>query len=455
MPALQPRNSPVKSWHWPVVDVLVQSGRFPIILSTLGTIVSVLGWLLFAPPYARSPWRVLALWTFPVAVTLPVLSMDAYNYADYAWIAASGYPANETGLATLRSPTASVVDQWVGLPSPYPPLHTFIAEGAAGLTGFAPVWSALAMRLPSLVGLLLISWCVPKIADEFDIDVGWAQWGVCLSPLTILHGVGGAHSEMWALALGLPALLAGARGRMVVGSVLAGAALAIRPTAVVIMVAVAIAALRGVSGRGRIGARLAASLVIASLSSVAVSAITHLGWGWLKQLGGQTQGPSLSPSRVFAELFGLIGPFAQVFGEEKLKTLGCILIFAGALGALVVRRDLWRGRPLRLVSYLAVAATLASPYLQPWYFLPCLALLAVSQGDLLSRSLIVGLTVLVSVPPINPGFPPWIFGPTALVSAVQAAGLLRVTRASWLPSLCNAAPRCGEIGASARAENRQ
>lgn len=175
--------------------------RIAIIVGALG--LALLWWRLrVRPGFAgiERPGWLLAVWALPLLWCPPVLSGDAVLYADSGWIENHGGSVYRSGLGSNFGPFGESVDAlWRGSGVAYPPLTLLVNQVVVAATGNHPYWSIVAMRLPALLGVLLIGLTLGRIArhlapEDPDAPARAAWWGL-LSPMLVVHFIGGAHND--------------------------------------------------------------------------------------------------------------------------------------------------------------------------------------------------------------------------------------------------------------------
>lgn len=372
-------------------------------LGLVGLAALGFGWWSVRRVPARGRWILLALWSLPLLVAPPVGSRDAYAYAEQGWLVAHGHDPYTTPMATLGSPFSGLVDAWWrGQTTVYPPLALEIQSWVVRLTGESPVLSVAAMRLPAILGLVLVGLCLPRLATRAGGDADTAAWLVLLNPLVLVHVVGGAHNDALAVGLAAAAVWLASQGRRgwLVGAVVLGLAVGVKqPLA---LAGLAIAATSRAATRRPWPQLLVRAVVIAVVAIgtfVLVTWATGLGWGWLTGSGSPYSVVTIAPSSLLADLVARLG-LASFAGA--LGVLGPIGL---ALAGLWILRDAIRtlpSSPIAFVGRSLVVLALLSPALQTWYllwggvFVACMPL----RRRAVRRFLVVvamGLTVLWAV----------------------------------------------------------
>ena len=126
-------------------------------------------WLRLRPRAGRpGPTRhVLWLWSLPLLLAPPLFSRDAYSYAGQGRLVHVGIDPYRYGPAAIAEQYSQNVDpMWLYTPAPYGPLQLQIQHLIVDIAGPSnPYAAAVAMRLPALLGVALIAFLLPKIAQ--------------------------------------------------------------------------------------------------------------------------------------------------------------------------------------------------------------------------------------------------------------------------------------------------
>ncbi|WNG84494.1 polyprenol phosphomannose-dependent alpha 1,6 mannosyltransferase MptB [Mycobacterium sp. ITM-2016-00316] len=441
-------------------------------MTTTGAVMMALAWLMLGR-FALGPHRMsrsqldrtLMLWLLPLLIAPPMYSKDVYSYLAQSQIARLGLdpylvgPAPGLGLDHVF--TLSVPSLWRETPAPYGPLFLWIGEGISVLTGDNIVAAVLCHRLVVLVGVGLIVWATPRLAQRCGVHEVSALWlGPC-NPLLFMHLVAGIHNE--ALMLGL--MLAGtefalrgidgvrdgqwripprATAMLVAGTVLVTMSSQVKLPSLLAMGFIVMALAWRWGGTFR--ALLAAGFSLGALSLAVMAVIgwaSGLGFGWLFTLGTANVVRSwMSPPTLIALGTGQVGILLGL-GDHTTSVLGLTRGIGVIIIAILVTWLLlavFRGR-LHPVGGLGVAlgaTVLLFPVVQPWYLLWAIIPLATWATRPGFRGSAIAMTLVVG-----------IFGPTAngdrfalfqivdatLASAVIVALLIALTyrRLPWRP----------------------
>jgi hypothetical protein len=347
----------------------------------------------------RMMW-VFALWALPMLVIAPLFSRDAYSYAAQGEMVSHHmnpylYGPNQLG---NNSYTAPVDPLWANAPAPYGPLFLQLDGLFARITLHNELATIVLLRLLSLVGVLLIAACVPRLARLYHRDGAELFTLMVLNPVTLLHLIGGAHNDALMLGLLVAGLTAAKEKRPIVGILLCALATAIKAPAALGILYVGWSWLGPqATVRDRIRPVVTAGLLGAGVLGF-FSYVSGLGWGWVTILG--TPGAVRSwtaPTTSLALLFTGIAHFVHIgvgLGGVLSVTRFFGLLAAGVAGVwLLLNSD--RIGTLKALGITLLLFVALGPVVQPWYLSWGLILLApVALGRL--RSLIIGLSMVTA-----------------------------------------------------------
>lgn len=385
-----------EGWPWApaqaVGQMLTPMGAATALL--LGLFLLGMGWWFLRPWAERiqpTVWTVLAIWSGPLLLAPPLLSPDAFIYADLGWIQHLGANPYDVGLGTLGGPYAAQIDPlWRHLGTPYPPLALRTHLLAAWLSGFHPYGGMLAQRGLALVGVCLVAVFLPRLAGAVGASRRWAAWFGVLNPFVLVFFVGGAHNDALMVGLVVFALWLASRhvGGVSVALVLApaviGVAMTLKPQAGLAVVAAALIPVAGMlpglpwsrrlawAGR-RVAAATGVSITVAAL----VSLSTGLGFGWTRWLG--IMGRASSP---LSELLALLG-------LKPILLVATPLLALCGLGWVLVTRI---HQPVLVTAVGSLLVAIMGQVVHPWYLVMGLVLLgAVPPPDSVETRLKVSL----------------------------------------------------------------
>ncbi|MGZ4486703.1 MAG: polyprenol phosphomannose-dependent alpha 1,6 mannosyltransferase MptB [Nocardioides sp.] len=378
--------------------------------------------------------RAALLWVLPLLPTPPLFSGDGWSYVGDGLLTARGLSPYDVSVSHLHGPILQAVDAaWLHTTAQYGPLP-MLWGGAASWT-WGDLWFGLyAFRALALVGLGLLLYAVPRLAAATGRDPASATWLAAASPLVLAHGVAGLHLDLVMVGLMALALMLAATHRWGWASVAVGLAVAVKPTAVFVVVGVVLLSMPHDTLLHRLR-RAAAVSALALATAVGLGEAGGLGLGWVGAMRVPWAHPSwLSLTRYVGDLAawvtGLrVTPAVPVAGVVLLCAVSAWLVLRGPV------RD-------RAAAGVAAAVALAlstamAPVVHYWYFLWCLPALACAPLARVPRRAVVALVVALGVlAPVDPSqhLP---FGTTvvrvSLVLAVLVAFLPSGLLGRWVP----------------------
>lgn len=365
----------------------------------------------------ESPRRaipILALWTLPLLLSPALMSRDAWAYAAQGQILARGGNPYVTPQGAADTLGHLVDHHWAGSTAVYPPGSLWIQAAMVRLAGEHPYWSTVAMRIPALVGLVLIALALVQIARLTGLPSGDAIWLGACNPVVLAHAVGGMHNDALQCGVALVAIaIAGAlarRGQSWLGLVAGGAVVGLaglvkQPGVLAGLGVVALVCQCSVCGeRPRRNAtwatlilQLAAAAVPAVLVFGGVSTIRGLGVGWLSDTAG-------SPLQVTSDSpVSLIVQTAVRFGADidVLQTPVTIASLVVTVVAIIWCWSKWgplperTGDPMMFQASVCLAFVVCGVAIQPWYFLFPLVVVAVTPLATRHSTLLAYVSVLL------------------------------------------------------------
>ncbi|TAM90324.1 MAG: hypothetical protein EPN43_05860 [Jatrophihabitans sp.] len=373
------------------------------------------------PP--RTPWALAAVWGAPLALGPPVLSPDIYLNAGRGLLAARGFDPYRVGVNALGNiPLLNAVDPaWRSAPSTAGPLGTLLQHAVAFLGGDNAIGTVIGLRLIGVgavigIGLLAAELAGPLRSTGLGLTV--------LNPALLLLVVNGAHLDGVLGVLLLGALLASSQRRRVLAVVLVCAAAALKPVALVAVLAVLIAHATG--RRDRVSWQIAArDGALAAVCLVGFTFAVPDGLGWVRNLPTVVREHlPFAPSSVLSEV---IGPMVPSASFDDLQAGGRVTVVLAAVVIIAWLLATTRHRTLdRTVGYALLTAAVLAPVVYPWYLLWAVCCLAPAAVGI-RRDWVVALSAVACV--LTPsGFA------TATAEHVTLAALLLVGLA-LLPTL--------------------
>lgn len=394
--------------HIPVLSVF-RSGwvglRAAMALTYLGLAALGFAWLMLgralidgAPGLGvRELRRAALLWGTPLLLAAPLFSRDLYAYAAQAQIVHAGLDPYTATPADLPGRFLDEVAwRWVDSPAPYGPLWLMLGDAVAFVCGEGVMRTVFAIRLLGVAGIALCAWALPILARRVGGRGDLALWLGVLNPMVLLHGIAGGHNDalMVGLAIAGLAVVAGAapeatrhRDLRLLG---AGAAIVTLGIAVKSPAAIMLAFCGPVWAyrRGEI-ARLrswvlatAATLASATATFAAITAVSGVGLGWVKQVN--TSIPVVNWLSLPTSAAMLWRAVHGVGINAGLDSTVEAFRLAGTVASLVLLAGCWLGarrwHPLVMCALGLALAVLLGPSVQPWYYVWALTVLAATAA---------------------------------------------------------------------------
>jgi alpha-1,6-mannosyltransferase len=453
-----PLQQGVQTWYFGTEAV---SGHANLLLGVVavyaGMFFMIKGWMglirvtrLHPGTPVRRFVPVFIVWMLPLLVVAPLFSHDAYSYAaqgEEMTRHMNPYVYPPTVLGAGGNPWASGVDKlWGNTTSPYGPVFLLLAGAIVGGVNHNYLASLVGFRVLAVVGVVLLAIYTPRLARSYGHDPAKAFVLVALSPLVLLHLVGGDHNDALMIGL-LVAGLALARERHpLIGIVLCSLAGLVKVPGLVGVVFVAWDwAGDGTPPRDRLR-RTALGLAISGVTLAAVTeaialdtgAIGH-GWGWVSALKNPgTVNSWMDPATGLGTLIGKLvnGVGFGMHVTTIVSATRWVGLLAAALIAvwLLLRADgagiLW-GVGLTLLAFGALG-----PVVQPWYLVWGLVALApVAEGR--TRAAIVAVSAVFSFLGLPGGrlLVHQLGAANPLLVAAAAAALAAIGLLSFVPRL--------------------
>lgn len=406
-PASLPGQNPFRS-----VPVVGSLQYWPgMVIATVVTLVGVIllldAWLRLRPSAAsRPPSRAtLWLWILPLLLAPPLLSFDAYSYAAQGYMVHQGLDPYSDGPGLLDDDYRLQVDPlWQYTPAPYGPLSLQIQHLLVDLGGSNAYLSAVLMRIPATVGVVLLAVYLPRLARRLGYDREATIWLAVLNPLVVLHLVGGAHNDSLMIGLMVLALWVAVERHLLWASLLVAAAATIKQPAAAAIIAVAALHVWRTKGEKPTNAEVLRALVPAgaafAVGFTVLSFASGMGFGWVKAAGVPSSVRSmLSPFTMVGTalewLLNLLG-----FRETAGAVVPVMQRASLALGALVISWLLWRykaSRPVRTLGWVLLVFVITNPVVHPWYLLWGGLLFAMTESAPRARRLVIWVTAAMVV----------------------------------------------------------
>lgn len=402
-PAYLPQNTPL--WQ-PLRELGLDS--WPARL--LGTVIAVLGlgllmqaWLKLRPnpDLPAKAWAILALWSLPLLIAPPIFSHDAYAYAAEGWLLRNGLNPYQNPISVLPGAFADQAAwAWRYTTAMYPPLSLQMFHGLVALAQNNPFLAAVAMRLPALVGVVLIVALLPKLARRTGADPTSTAWFGVLNPILIIDFVGGCHNDALMVGLVVLALWLAFDSRFLLAAVTVGVAASIKQPAILAAWPVALIGHPWTSFAVRDSLRSLGRLAFATGIAVGTFAgltwATGLGYGWI--WAWETPGTiiTLAPTSLIGgaamgilNLLGLPAAAATAWNVVRAAGLVVTLVIMVWMALTVGRR-----RPVTFLSWGYLVFAFGGIAMNSWYLTWGGLLLPLTRP---SRRVISGAVLIMAV----------------------------------------------------------
>ncbi|WP_341923994.1 polyprenol phosphomannose-dependent alpha 1,6 mannosyltransferase MptB [Nocardioides psychrotolerans] len=477
-----PRSSPVMDWDLLGALRGEEAGRMAgltLVLLGLGLLAGQWLTLCRHVALARGHDREDALslvrhatvvWAAPLVLAPPLFSRDGWSYAAQGMLAHVGLSPYEHGPSVLRGPVVEAVDpRWLDTIAPYGPVPLALGGLAAGETG-NPWVLVVGHRVVALLGLALLAWAIPRLAQWRGVDPALASAVVLASPLMLAHGVGGLHNDLLMVGLMAAALVLAVEHTWWLGVVVGGLAAAVKVPGGLVCVAIVLVSLPvGAPLAARVR-RLAGAAALALGTVAGLGVVTGLGVGWVHGLA--VPGTVNTPLSVTTLLGGALDWTASVVGLDLgpatflglVRGLGSLVTVGVILHVALRGRTGSRPEALHGLALMVGATVLLGPVVHLWYLLwvvPFLAVLRLSRlgtVGLLATATVAGLVAPLDSS-LHGAYLAIVLGsmlvalllPVLLLTSRARDRLERIVGAVWPP----AAPAPAVVPARVRASGRK
>lgn len=334
--------------------------------------------------------RIAAIsWSLPLLFAPPLFSRDGWSYAAQGVLTHLGASPYVWTPNILQGPVREAVDpMWLDTPAPYGPVSLLWGGLATSFT-HEPWLLVVAHRLSALIGLALLAWAVPRLAQWSSVNPALASALVLLSPLMIAHGVGGLHNDLLMVGIAAVALVVAAERGWMWGAALGGLAAAVKLPGGLVCIGIVLLSLPVAASLGARVRRYAAVAAIAVGVLAATGIPRGLGIGWVNALG--VPGVVHTPLSVTTMLGRLVGDVTDV------RSIGMV-VAVGLMALLAFRTETGsRQAALGATCGALLALLVLSPTVHLWYllwvipFAACLRLTRLQSTTLIVVSVAAGL----------------------------------------------------------------
>jgi hypothetical protein len=409
----------------PLTSNMLANGLVEVLRSTLvgsllaralviiGLAVLLQAWLLLGaelldrqrtspPPTIRQVLGVLALWSAPLLLAPPMFSRDVYSYYVQGRVFGAGQDPTTIGIDVIPGWFDDGADpMWVESPTPYGPLFLLVERAVAEFAQPNAYLGALLFRLVAVIGVVLLAWFVPRLAELHGVAPERALWLGVLNPVVLMHFVSGAHNDALMVGLIVAGLTLAARQQCLWGAVAVSLAVAIKPIALIALPFI------GLLWSGRLGTWVdrirswvyAGIALVCTLASIYL--VTGAGSGVLAAAFGTPAGVLtwLSPTTALGKIVGTVTSWVGITADA-MPVLSAVRLVGAVAAVLIVAWLVLRpgGRsPVRGAALALAAVVVLGPVVQPWYLLWFLPLFAATGLSVRELRVAVVLTALFTV----------------------------------------------------------
>lgn len=386
----------------------------------------------------------LLAWALPLLFAPPMFSRDLFSYIAQGDLGLHGYDPYSYGVSVLNDHLSANVDPaWQNTPAPYGPLFILLAKAVVLVTGQSTIVGVLAMRATMCVGLILLCWALPRLAERLGGNPAVTLWFGAANPFVLVYLVGGGHNDLLTVGLMATGAVFVLDRRYRRGFALVTLAFAVKATAGVLLPFLVWLWMADLDGSPVRRFRRAAGqgLLVVLGTFVACSVLAGVGLGWL---------PALTATSSVIEWLSLptaVGQLAHtivsLFGTvDSPAFLSVARMFGWLVLVVLVARQWWLARDgvpattLRRAAMALLIVTVCSPATLPWYFSWALVLAAGLAWT--GRGLVLGAfgsiwLVAVTFPDGTTGLYDWAYLATALLAAgLAAVSIVRPDPMRWL-----------------------
>ncbi|RHW28199.1 hypothetical protein D0Z08_04225 [Nocardioides immobilis] len=359
------------------------------------------------------------VWSAPLVLAPPLFSRDGWSYAAQGMLARVGLSPYEHGPSSLLGRhTSTLFDQyqlqsgepivqavdpmWADTPTPYGPLHVWLGEVGAGLTG-NPWVLVVGHRVIALAGLVLLAWAVPRLAQWTGVNPALASALVLLSPLMMANGVGGLHNDLLMVGLMAAALVVGVERHWAWGTAIGALAAAVKVPGGLVCIGIALATVPAGAALAVRLKRLAAVAATAVAVLLGLGVVTGLGHGWIGAL--TVPGTITTPLSITSLAGGVLDWVALQLGlglpqatfRDFVRGLGLVGIVGVAAGVALRWRTGDRAAAVGAVATVTAAFVVLCPVVHLWYFLVLPPFFATLQLGRTALSALIAVSVILGM----------------------------------------------------------
>lgn len=398
-------SSFVDTFHTSAAQITIYAVILTIGVCGLITTWLQLGWDLQHRKVASvryQRWTLLA-WCMPLLLAPPLFSRDVYSYYAQGKLYAIGMDPFASSPIEIGGWVEDGVDPlWANAPSPYGQFWLLLARGIFSISGEDPYVAMILFRVLALIGVALLVWAIPTLAQAAGVRAERATWLAALNPLIILMFVAAVHNDALMLGMIAAGLALAIKKHPIWAIVVITLAASVKPVAALALPFVGAIWVGNEYPKGELLKRWLQTAAISAAIFVVLAVATGTGFGWLNVLSGPAQVPTwFSPPTAL----GLgINKLLELLGFHGIGWMLSFTRLLGLLAAVLLVIYLWHQpknrEPVRAVGLGFLILALLGPTLQAWYllwgivFLACAVLTKVEARVIVIASILLSLFVL-------------------------------------------------------------
>lgn len=307
-------------------------------------------------------------WMIPLLPAKPLFSNDGWSYAAQGALTHMGLSPYIWAPNILDGPLREAVDpMWRNTPTPYGPLPLQFGDLAANFSQH-PWVLVIFHRGFALVGIVMLAWAIPRLAEWSRVNPVLASALALGSPMMVANGVAGLHNDVVMLGLMAVALVVGIERGWLYGAVLGGLAAAVKVPGGVVCLGIVVGSVAVGAGPGQRLLRAVQVGVVSVGTLVVVGLPGGLNLGWIGALSvpGEVQTP-LSVTTMIGRVIGEV---------SFMRGLGLAIAFVALLWLAFRTPTGVRACALQATVLGSGALMVFSPTVHLWYLLWVLPLAA-------------------------------------------------------------------------------
>lgn len=317
-------------------------------------------------------WAV-AIWSVPQLFALTIFSRDMLAYLNQGRQVLAGQNPYESGISNLPNWFQLGTDtMWAEDATPYGPMFLWIEAAVVRITGVdQPDMAIVLFRLVSLVGVAMIMYYVPKLAQMQGWDPARAQWISAANPLFIISFVASGHNDSLMIGFMLAAIYAVWRGHGLLAVTLMTVSIGMKLISIVLLPFIGLWWAGRNASWPRIIGHWAMTLGLTTGIMTLVGVLNGYGLEWVKVIAGTG-----SIFSYWAPV-GALGELARIiiveldWGDGEL-VMSAVRLAGRVLSVVVVLVLMfWRKTEhiLARATWSFAAIVVLSPVIHPWYLL--------------------------------------------------------------------------------------